>query len=630
MKKGLLCLIVAMLMVLPLLLASCGDEMTAEEIANANFQKADKALTLSVWLPVKPTVDSDGDGVADALDYRFYGTKEEKGRLEMVEEAINDYLLSNNYSTKLDFVFYTEDEYYTKLTEKFAEIKELEKTGITAKLQADKYVNHAEKDPETGLYKMAYPSVLDQQLDIFFVGGYDNYTNYIENGDVHALDKFFTEGQTYNCLFKMIRSAFLDATKINGSYYGIPNNHVFSEKGQYVLVDKNLYDTYANIKWDDTYTLLDLEFFINTIGENNLEGVIPYCGTKDDVPGVIYLDKENLIAATTYDATTNEETGKTTFYTMHLPQYQGYKDYLSFYFGLEEKGYVSNTSNSTAAVRMFNGNLVDIENRDDYYIIETIPPYASVDSVFSSMFAISSHSANHERAMQMLQLLYENDTLRTLLQSGVEDVDYKKGVVDGETVIYTKDSGYNMELLYTGNCYRTYPASGVPMSYWDFVKDYNLETQLHPFFWYQLKMHNNEFPDSTMEKLDGFMAILGEANVNAKLAIEAIDADIYAEWLNGRNASYYNRAITTARNNYDKAKTAYDAAKAAYDSAATQEAKDEALAEMQNQQAKMDEQNKLLNTYINVQFIANVTASDLVQQINDLLNLYQEMYQSVQ
>jgi len=168
------------------------------------------------------------------------------------------------------------------------------------------------------------------------------------------------------------------------------------------------------------------------------------------------------------------------------------------------------------------------------------------------------------------------------------------------------------------------------MSYWDFVKDYNLETQLHPFFWYQLKMHNNEFPDSTMEKLDGFMAILGEANVNAKLAIEAIDADIYTEWLNGRNASYYNRAITTARNNYDKAKTAYDAAKAAYDSAATQEAKDEALAEMQNQQAKMDEQNKLLNTYINVQFIANVTASDLVQQINDLLNLYQEMYQSVQ
>ena len=630
MKKGLLCLIVAMLMVLPLLLASCGDDMTAEEIANANFQKADKALTLSVWLPIKPTVDTDGDGVADAVDYRFYGTKEEKGRLEMVEEAINDYLLSNNYSTKLDFVIYTEDEYYAKLSEKFAEIQELEKTNLSAKLEADKYVNHAELDKETGLYKLAYPSVLDQQLDIFFVGGYDNYVNYIENGDVYALDKFFTEGQTYNGLFKMIRSAFLDATKVNGSYYGVPNNHVFSEQGQYVLVDKALYDTYAGIKWDDTYTLLDLESYINKIGEAGLENVIPYCGTTSDVPGVIYLDKENLIGATIADSTTNEETGKTTFYTMHLPQYQGYKDYLSFYFGLDEKGYVSSALNSTAAVRVFNGNLVDIENRDDYYIIETIPPYASIDSVFSSMFAISTHSANYERAMQILKLFYENDTLRTLLQYGVEDVDYKKGTVDGETVIYTKNSGYNMEMLYTGNCYRTYPASGVPMSYWEYVKDYNLETQLHPFFSYQLKLNNNGFSDSTMEKLNGFLETLGEANANAKAVLDTISVEVYEEWLNGSSPSYYSRHITTARNAYNAAKTAYDTAKAAYDSATTQEAKDASTAEMLAQQSIMEEQNKLIDHYTAVQALANVTASSLVQDINELLNVYQEMYQSAQ
>ena len=35
MKKSLLCLIVAMLMLLPVLLTSCGDDMTAEDIANA-------------------------------------------------------------------------------------------------------------------------------------------------------------------------------------------------------------------------------------------------------------------------------------------------------------------------------------------------------------------------------------------------------------------------------------------------------------------------------------------------------------------------------------------------------------------------------------------------------------------
>ena len=618
-------------MVLPLLLASCGDDMTAEEIANANFQKADKALTLSVWLPVKPTIDSDGDGVLDAIDSRFFGTKEEKGRLDMVEDAINDYLVSNNYSTKLDFVVYTENEYYEKLTEKFAEIKELEKTNGTAKLKADKYVNHAEKDKDTGLFKLAYPSVLDQQLDIFFVGGYDNYTSYIESGDTYALDKFFTEGQTYNGLFKMIRSVFMDATKIDGSYYGIPNNHIYSEKGQYVLVDKALYDQYAGVKWDDTYTLLGLESYINKIGDSALDGVIPYCGTKDDVPGVIYLDKDNLIAATINDATTNEETGKTTFYTMYLPTYQGYLDYLTFLYGLEEKGYVSDSASSgRIAVRVFNGNLVDIENKDDYYIIETIPPYASIESVFSSMFAISSHSANYDRAMTILKLFYENDTLRTLLQYGVEDVDYKLSNVNGENVIYAKDSGYKMDLLYTGNCYRTYPAEGVPMSYWDNVKDYNLDTELHPFFWYQLKMQNNEFSESAMEKLNAIYEILGDANSKAKLGIDAMDSSIFSEWQNGRKPTAYKRLIDTANNELNEAKTAFNEAKAAYDSATTQEAKDAAMQAMQEQQAIIDDRVAQINTYTNVQYIAGITATELINEIYNLLNIYQEMYLSVQ
>ena len=35
MKKRLVCLALALLMVLPLILASCGDELTPEEIANA-------------------------------------------------------------------------------------------------------------------------------------------------------------------------------------------------------------------------------------------------------------------------------------------------------------------------------------------------------------------------------------------------------------------------------------------------------------------------------------------------------------------------------------------------------------------------------------------------------------------
>ena len=117
MKKGLLCIIVMLIMVLPLVLTSCGNDMTAEEIANANFQKADKALTLSVWLPVPASV-YETEASAKAFN----------DRLVDVEAAINDYLRTNNYCTVLDFCTFNEDVYYDELTKKFGEINELNKT----------------------------------------------------------------------------------------------------------------------------------------------------------------------------------------------------------------------------------------------------------------------------------------------------------------------------------------------------------------------------------------------------------------------------------------------------------------------------------------------------------------------
>ena len=168
MKKMLMCFIVAMLMILPLILTSCGDELTPEEIANANFQEADKALTLSMWLPV-PQVDTDGDGVKDGLDSNF------STRLNAVESAFNDFLRSNNYCTELEIVAIDEKEYYSKLNERFESVKEAEKTNGKAYLTANKYVNHAVKNETTGIFEMAYPDVLDTQLDIFFVGDFENY-----------------------------------------------------------------------------------------------------------------------------------------------------------------------------------------------------------------------------------------------------------------------------------------------------------------------------------------------------------------------------------------------------------------------------------------------------------------------
>ena len=84
-----------------------------------------------------------------------------------------------------------------------------------------------------------------------------------------------------------------------------------------------------------------------------------------------------------------------------------------------------------------------------------------------------------------------------------------------------------MDVLYTGNCYRTYPASGVPMSYWDDIKDYNLKTQIHPFMQYQLKLTHGGFSDSKMEEYNGYLSTIAENNLKLKEILETMDLETY-------------------------------------------------------------------------------------------------------
>ena len=446
------------IMVLPLILTSCGDDKTAEEIANENFQEADKALTLSVWLPA-PKVDSNFEAHLDA-----------------VEAAINDILRSGNYCTELEFHVFSEDTYYDELTAKFASIKETEKTNGMANITANKYVNHAVKNPETGIYEMAYPDVLNTQLDIFFVGGYSNYYSYIASGDTYALNEFFTEGQVFNGLFKRIRNVFMSAMIVDGKYHAIPNNHVYAENGQYVLVNKDLFDSNANVAWNDSFGLYDLKEYIESIGALNLENVVPFVGTTEDIPGVVYLDKESLIAGSIANGTVDAN-GNLSCEPDFLYNLNEYVDYISFYKELSEKSYVSNSlaDGEKAAVRIVNGTSLSLaEYADDYYMIETVPAYADIETMYSSMFAISSHSADYKRAMQILYLFQDNTEIRTLLQYGIKDVDYTVAGAGDEAIVNKNDTGYDMNLLYTGNCYRTYPDNGMPLEYWDSVKDFNL------------------------------------------------------------------------------------------------------------------------------------------------------------
>ena len=630
MKKRLMCLIVAMLMVLPLILTSCGDELTPEEIANANFQEADKALTLSMWLPV-PKVDTDGDGVKDGLDSNF------TARLSAVESAINDILRSNNYCTELEIVAIDEEQYYAKLTERFNSIKEAEKTDGKAYLTANKYVNHAVKNEVTGIYEMAYPEVLDTQLDIFFVGDYENYISYINSGDTYELNSFFTEGQVFNGLFKKIRSLFMNATKVNGKYYAIPNNHVYADNGQYILVSKELYDANASEEWSEDFSVIDLKGYIEAIGALNLENVVPYVGTADDIPGIVYLDKDNLVASSISKAYLDKDTGNMIYEPTFLYELAEYKNYMNFYKSLCAQSFAADAleDGKIAAVQVVSGTPLTLADyAEDYYIIESVPAFASVESLYSSMFAISSHSADYERSMQILYLLQDNVQIRTLLQYGIEGVDYEFEGIGDEKVVVSKDSGYTMSMLYTGNCYRTYPDNGESMSYWDGVKDLNLTVSLHPYLNYETKALRGDISAEKAQQLSEYLALVSAGSQTIWDAFNNMTIDEFQYIFDSfsYSLSQVDRQLTRYQGNLDTSTQNYNNAKDAYDNAADDEAREAALANMEKYSAEIVEYTATVARWQGIRVCVE-KYSDLASAVKDdnreeLVDIYNSIYKT--
>ena len=79
------------------------------------------------------------------------------------------------------------------------------------------------------------------QIDIFLVRGYEDYRFYTDNFYVNALDEEING--TSKILKQFIYPDFLEAAKVDGITYAVPNNHMIGEY-TYLLADKELATKY--------------------------------------------------------------------------------------------------------------------------------------------------------------------------------------------------------------------------------------------------------------------------------------------------------------------------------------------------------------------------------------------------
>ncbi len=283
MNKKLVCLTLSILMLLTCVFASCTPKTSPDE---EDGTVDNSAKTITMWVV---TEDETTDEAKEAVNEAFSKITKAK------------------FKTNVVIQFCTEDEYYEKLEGAIEATQyEIEQEAKCAKelrqyikahkgegkdnatLTAEFYAAHPEYQkfqkveeddededaPETeeetiknefGITEIKYPDPKENQVDIFYLSGYDKYMEYYEKEYLSSLsEELSTSSKKLNTY---ISSSLLNGVQIEGDVYAIPNNVPIGEY-TYMMIDKELFDTYYQ-KIDKVSSVLDLEVFLNDVKNYN-------------------------------------------------------------------------------------------------------------------------------------------------------------------------------------------------------------------------------------------------------------------------------------------------------------------------------------------------------------------------
>ena len=284
MNKKLVCLTLSILMLLTCVFASCGSKTS--DTTEGEETVDNSAKTITMWVVTEDET-----------------TDEAK---KLVNEAFSK-ITKAKFKTNVVIQFCTEDEYYEKLEGTIeAAQREIELEAKCAKelrqyikanktsgkdnatLTAEFYAAHPEyqkfqkveeeeedeEAPETeeetvvnefGITEIKYPDVKENQVDIFYLSGYDKYMEYYEKEYLSSLsEELSTSSKKLNTY---ISTSLLNGVQIEGGVYAIPNNVPIGEY-TYMMIDKALFDTYYQ-KIDKVSSVLDLDTFLNDVKNYN-------------------------------------------------------------------------------------------------------------------------------------------------------------------------------------------------------------------------------------------------------------------------------------------------------------------------------------------------------------------------
>lgn len=305
MKRKLICLLLAFVMLLSCLLTGCSsNEETTEEGGEEEQTVDNSAKTITLWLieeegmteQAKKLVSEafteitkssfktnvvlqycSADTYYEKLEQAILDSQEREIRLEECQNAFNAFKNADENKDK-DIVKLTEEFY--DLHPEYAEFRD------DADALEDEEDETGKKEDETetnelGIIETKYPKPDKDQVDIFYLSGYDKYVEYIDKGWLTPLNEELNSSAKK--LNAYISVSLLNGVQIDGSVYAIPNNVPIGEY-TYMMVDKEYFDTNIN-KIDNVSSVVDISRFLHDIKNMNKKNGV----TADDEGYVVPL-----------------------------------------------------------------------------------------------------------------------------------------------------------------------------------------------------------------------------------------------------------------------------------------------------------------------------------------------------
>ncbi|MGO4693953.1 ABC transporter substrate-binding protein [Paenibacillus sp. 2TAB26] len=344
-----------------------------------------------------------------------------------------------------------------------------EKIGVTVKMSMIDWGDYSQK--------LQVMTASGEAVDIMFTSSWAfDYVQNARKGAFMQIDDLLkSHGKG---IVDTLDPAFLEGSKIDGHNYGIPANKELPAQEVWRF-NKQYVDKYK-IDISKVNTLESLEPLLKTIKENE-QGVYPFAVDKNQMPYVPYdYVIEKLPMAVSLDTKDYKLVNvldtpemKQALTTMH-------KYYKAGYIPTEAATMDSMTDVQTtgkwfsdrATTQPFADNLWSASY--GYPVVSTPASKALIYnwSVMGSMQAISANSKYPEKAMEFLNLLNTDPVLRNMIDSGIENVHYKK---TGDNVMENLDESknYDMPTFSLGNVMLTYLNTTDPTNKWEEFKKFN-------------------------------------------------------------------------------------------------------------------------------------------------------------